>query len=254
MADQLFQIKHRFSGKSLFELKCGSLKLCVEAAVKANTSLDGASLVGASLDGASLVGASLVGASLVGASLDEASLDGASLVGASLVGASLVGASLDGAFLDGAFLAGASLDGASLVRASLVRASLVRASLVRASLDEASLDGASLLGASLDGASLVGADGKKTTIQKEPIQISGLRWHIIIFDKDMRIGCEYHSLADWWAYDDAKISDMDRDALGFWRQNNAMLQGVCAATGRLVGRCGGVQWVSAETRRQNLQS
>ena len=92
--------------------------------------------------------------------------------------------------------------------------------------------GANLTGADLTGADLTGADGKKTTIEKTPIQISGLRWHIIIFDKDMRIGCEYHSLADWWLYDDARIKKMDCTALEFCNQYKTMLQDICAATGR----------------------
>ena len=99
-------------------------------------------------------------------------------------------------------------------------------------LTGAYLTGADLTRANLTGANLIGADGKKTTIEKTPIQISGLRWHIIIFDKDMRIGCEYHSLADWWLYDDARIKKMDCTALEFCNQYKTMLQGICAATGR----------------------
>lgn len=132
MADKLFQIKSRFSGRVLFELKCASFKLCVEAAVSA---------------------------------------------------------------------------GANLSEADLYRANLY-------------------------GANLSGANGKKITIKKTPVQISGLRWRIIIFDKDMRIGCEYHSLADWWPYDDDRITDMDSHALDFWKQHKGLLQGVCVATGR----------------------
>lgn len=88
--------------------------------------------------------------------------------------------------------------------------------------------------ADLYGANLYGADGKKTTIQKTPIQISGLRWLITIFDKDMQIGCEYHSLADWWSYDNDRISDMGSHALGFWKQHKGTLQDVCKATGRTI--------------------
>ncbi len=96
------EIKSWITGEVLFAWDCenNTIKLTLEAAVRAGASLDGASLDGARLDGASLVGASLDGArldgaSLVGASLVGARLDGASLVGASLVGASLVGARLD---------------------------------------------------------------------------------------------------------------------------------------------------------------
>ncbi len=47
---KLFEIKHRFTGSVLFSIETDSIKLCVEAAVKA-----GANLGGANLDGASLV-------------------------------------------------------------------------------------------------------------------------------------------------------------------------------------------------------
>lgn len=47
-----FEIKHRFSGSVLFSLECGSLKLCVEAAVKGGADLRGANLRGADLGGA----------------------------------------------------------------------------------------------------------------------------------------------------------------------------------------------------------
>jgi len=85
----LFEIKHRLTGAVLFSLETKNMRLCVEAAVRTKTSLDGASL-----DGASLVGANLDGASLDGANLDGANLVGANLVGASLDGASLVGAKI----------------------------------------------------------------------------------------------------------------------------------------------------------------
>jgi len=106
------------------------------------------------------------------------------------------------------------------------------ANLFGANLTGADLTGADLFGADLTRANLTGADGKKTTIKKTPIQISGLRWNIIIFDKDMRIGCEYHSLTDWWSYSDDRIKKMDAQAPEFCNQYKTMLQGICAATGR----------------------
>ena len=44
-----FEIKHRYSGAVLFALECESLKLCVEAAVKAQVSLSFADLYGSDL-------------------------------------------------------------------------------------------------------------------------------------------------------------------------------------------------------------
>lgn len=89
-----YQIKSWLDGKVLFEGEFGSLKLCVEAAVKADANLAGANLAGAYLAGADLDGANLDGANLDGADLAGAYLDGADLADANLAGANLAGAYL----------------------------------------------------------------------------------------------------------------------------------------------------------------
>jgi len=65
----LYEIKHRFTGAVLFSLETESLKLCVQAAVKAKACLRDAYLGGAYLRGADLGGADLRGAYLGGADL-----------------------------------------------------------------------------------------------------------------------------------------------------------------------------------------
>ena len=54
---KLFEIKHRFTGRVLFSLECGSLKVCLQAAVEAKTYLRDADLRDADLRGAYLGGA-----------------------------------------------------------------------------------------------------------------------------------------------------------------------------------------------------
>ncbi|MCP4493294.1 MAG: pentapeptide repeat-containing protein [Gammaproteobacteria bacterium] len=138
----------------------------------------------------------------------------ANLAGANLAGANLVGANLVGAYLVGAYLAGANLAGANLAGATLV--------------------GATLAGATLDGATLVGANGEKTKIKKIPIQISTDTYHIIIFDKDMRIGCEYHSLENWFKYKTSRIDKMEGDkAVNWWKQWKSPLKKICKNTSRI---------------------
>ena len=83
------EIKHRSNSSVLFSIEIGSLKLAVEAAVKAGANLDGANLYGANLDGANLYGANLDGANLYGANLYGANLYGANLTRANLDGANL---------------------------------------------------------------------------------------------------------------------------------------------------------------------
>jgi uncharacterized protein YjbI with pentapeptide repeats len=77
----LFEIKSYVTGAVLFQLECGSLKICVEAAVSARANLAGANLARAYLAGAYLAGAYLAGANLARAYLAGAYLAGAYLDG-----------------------------------------------------------------------------------------------------------------------------------------------------------------------------
>ena len=110
-----YEIKHRYSGAVLFSLECGSLKLCIAAAVSAKTDLSDADLSGATLSDANLSGADLSGANLYGADLSGADLYGANLTGANLIDANLRGTNLTGANLRGTNLTGANLRGAYLI-------------------------------------------------------------------------------------------------------------------------------------------
>jgi hypothetical protein len=97
-----FQIKHKYSGKILFEVETKSLKLAIEAAVEKETNLREADLREANLRGANLWGADLREADLGGANLRGADLWVADLRGADLREADLGGADLREADLRGA--------------------------------------------------------------------------------------------------------------------------------------------------------
>jgi len=85
------EIKCRFSGRVLFlyEQDENTLRLTLDAAVKARANLARANLDGANLDGANLDGAYLDGAYLDGANLARANLAGAYLDGEVLTKAPL---------------------------------------------------------------------------------------------------------------------------------------------------------------------
>ena len=89
-----FEIKHRVSGAVIFSLETKSLKLCVEAAVKAGANLADANLARANLARANLAGANLADANLARANLADANLARADLARADLAGANLAGADL----------------------------------------------------------------------------------------------------------------------------------------------------------------
>ena len=111
-AEMKIQIKSRFTSEILFEHDCenNSIKITLEAAVKARADLAGADLARANLADADLAGADLARANLADAYLARADLAGADLAGAYLADAYLARAYLAGAYLARANLAGAYLD------------------------------------------------------------------------------------------------------------------------------------------------
>jgi uncharacterized protein YjbI with pentapeptide repeats len=142
---------------------------------------------------------------------------------------------LDAAVASRADLSGANLSGANLSCANLSGANLSGANLSGANLSGANLSGADLSGADLSGANLSGATWRGIKITRAPLQLYGLHWTVVVLDAHMQIGCELHPLADWAAFDDARICAMDgRHALRFWRANKAALLALAAADGRGV--------------------
>ena len=191
------EIKSRFDGKALFSFETDSLKVAVEAAIK--------------------IGASLRGADLRGADLRRANIGGAYL---------------GSAYLGGAYLGGANLRGAYLGGADLRRAYLRRADLRHANIGGADLGGADLRGAYLGGAKL--ADDIR--INEHPIQLLGLRYDVFIFDEHIKIGCELHSMAEWFSFDDERINKMNSSAVESWRQWKEPLKQICISSGRYKGK------------------
>lgn len=121
--------------------------------------------------------------------------------------------------LEAAVRVRANLTGANLAGAYLARADLARAYLARAYLTGAYLDGASLTGAYLDGEILT----------KAPISIVNLEWSVLITDARMRIGCKRHTHAEWEAFDEKDIRNMERRAFDFWVVWRSPLLAMCAA-------------------------
>jgi uncharacterized protein YjbI with pentapeptide repeats len=124
-----YEIKHRITGAVLFSMECESIKLCVEAAVRAGCDLSGANLSDADLSGATLFGCDLSDANLSDANLSDANLSDANLSDANLSDANLSRADLSDANLSDAYLSDATLSGATLFGCDLSRADLSGADL-----------------------------------------------------------------------------------------------------------------------------
>ena len=109
---------------------------------------------------------------------------------------------------------------------------------LNACVEMAVKNGANLDGASLDGANLNRASiGNGIVFKKQPIQILGLFYPVIIFDFHMRIGCKFYSLHEWDGFSDDTIDSMDSmdgNATEFWRDNKSCILSVATSNGRTI--------------------
>ena len=152
----------------------------------------------------------------------EIIFDGDEMSGASLRLADLSGASLSGADLSGANLSGANLRGANLIGADLRLADLSGADLSGADLSVANLRGANLIGADLRladlrWANLSGANLRDTNTILIVESDATSNYDIFMTPSHVKIGCQWHTINDWFDFDDKTILKMDgKKAKKFW--------------------------------------
>ena len=126
--------------------------------------------------------------------------------------ANLRGANLRGAYLSGAYLRNADLTGANLRNANLRNADLRNADLTDAELGEVS--------------SLWGTIGN----MREVKTVQCGTWPVTYTADLMQIGCQIHSLDEWWTFTDDEISRMDADALTWWSKWKPILESIIEAS------------------------
>ena len=133
-------------------------------------------------------------------------------------------ANLSEADLRWANLSGANLIRANLSDSDLSGANLIRANLSGANLSEADLRWANLSGANLSGANLSGANLSVANLREANLRVfHGGKWIAFIDPKSIRIGCKFFSVSEWNGFSDEEISEMDCDALEFWKENKAVI-------------------------------
>ena len=120
--------------------------------------------------------------------LRGANLSDANLRGANLSDANLSGANLRGAYLSGAYLSDANLSGAYLSELS----------------------------------SIWGISGNCREVKA--IQCD--YWPVTYTAERMQIGCQFHTLAEWWSFTDEEIGRMDSKALDWWQVWKPILQNI----------------------------
>ena len=128
-----------------------------------------------------------------------------------------LGLAVKWAFINKADLHGANLRGANLHGADLHGADLHGADLHGANLRGANLRGANLRGANLWNTAGNGAELK--TIQTE-------KWTITYSQHAIQIGCQRHTSAEWFAFNNDEISAMDHAALAWWKKWKPILAAI----------------------------
>jgi len=76
----------------------------------------------------------------------------------------------------------------------------------------------------LEGANLRGADYNGEKLEKEPIQILGLKYFVFITLEQIKIGCELHKATEWKDFDDKRIIGMDeKKGLEWWKEHKDLI-------------------------------
>ena len=151
--------------------------------------------------------------------LSGADLSGADLRNADLSDANLRNADLSEANLSEANLRNADLSGANLRWADLRRANLRRANLIGANLNRADLRGADLNEADLNEADLSEANLRRAIGNGRQIKSFQLERYDVVFTSDiLAISCQQHPIEKWKEFSDIEISEMDKDALSWWKK------------------------------------
>ena len=117
-----------------------------------------------------------------------------------------------------------------------------QADLRGAYLSDANLSGAYLRGANLSGAYLRGANLSElssicglTGNLREVKAIQADIWPVTYTATHMQIGCQFHTLAEWWAFNDEEIGRMDSKALDWWAVWKPILQKIIETSPAVPG-------------------
>ena len=165
------------------------------------------------LEGSAL---SLVGFDLEGFDLYRSNLSGSKLAKSNLTSSNLSGANLRQCELYDSDLTDSDLTGANLSFCFLFRSNLAGANLRQCELYNSDLTGANLTGADLSGCSLWETIGNDREIKT----VKDFRYHINYTAEVLQIGCERHTIDEWYNFSDDTIHEMHEVfALDFWKEN-----------------------------------
>ena len=98
-------------------------------------------------------------------------------------------------------------------------------SLCDANLSNADLSGANMGSVDLSSANLGSVDLRWCIGNMREIKSAQFDTYDVTWTKDaLAIGCQQHPIKEWWQFDDTIITNMDRDALLWWKKWKLVLQ------------------------------
>ena len=103
--------------------------------------------------------------------------------------------------------------------------------------EQADLSGANLRDANLRGANLseLSSIWGLTGNLREVKAIQADIWPVTYTATHMQIGCQFHTLAEWWAFNDEEIGRMDSKALDWWAVWKPILKQIIDASPAVPG-------------------
>jgi len=89
----------------------------------------------------------------------------------------------------------------------------------RADMRDANMSGANMSGADMSGANMSGADMSGAIGNMIELKTLALEKYVVVFnDSHMAIGCQQHTIEEWFEFTDDRISQMDHGALEWWKK------------------------------------
>ena len=121
-------------------------------------------------------------------------------------------------------LSNSNLRNSNLRNSDLSNSNLRNSDLSYSDLRNSDLSNSDLSNSNLRNSDLSGATyGNGIPFTKPPLQLTGLKWPILIMDTHIKIGCELHPTSDWAGFKNSRIKLMDANALDFWATNKDLI-------------------------------
>jgi len=96
---------------------------------------------------------------------------------------------------------------------------LYRADMRGANMRYANMSDANMLDADMRGADMRGANMRYTLGNMIELKTLALEKYVVTFnDSHMAIGCQQHTIEEWFEFTDDRISQMDHGALEWWKK------------------------------------